>query len=145
MKTKCTPFYKLITKCIFSFLFFSVSGLVSADDHHDDRRDKRPERSQNDQHDFNHALNGIKNEIRKAQEKGDRKKVEMLMRRVREMEMSRSRVRGHGERSHNEHRGDRRPEPRRQNAQSPEAIINRLNHQIRDLQNQISGMRREME
>ena len=69
MKTKRIPFYKLITKCIFSFLFFSVSGLVSADDHHDDRRDKRPEKSQNDQHDFNHALNGIKNEIRKAQEK----------------------------------------------------------------------------
>ena len=85
MKTKRTSFYKLISKCIFPFLFFSLSGLLSAADHHDDRRDKRPERSQNDQHNFNHALNGIKNEIRKAQEKGDRKKVEMLTRRVREV------------------------------------------------------------
>ena len=112
MKTKRISFFKLISKCIFSFLFFAVSGVVSADDHHDDQKGKRPGKSQNDQHDFNHALNDIKNEIRKAQEKGDRKKVEMLMRRVREMEMSRLRVRGHGERSQNERRGDRRPESR---------------------------------
>ena len=64
MKTKRISFFKLISKCIFSFLFFAVSGVVSADDHHDDQKGKRPGKSQNDQHDFNHALNDIKNEIK---------------------------------------------------------------------------------
>ncbi|MEC7857351.1 MAG: hypothetical protein VYA96_06370, partial [Verrucomicrobiota bacterium] len=145
MKTISLINYKYITICFAFLSLFAVSEILPADDHHDKQRGKQSGKPQNEPQNFDRAMSLIKNEIRKAQEKGDRKKAEELIRRARGMEMSKLRARGRGEHSPNDHRGDRRPEVKGQNPNSPQVIINRMSHQIRDLHNQVAGMRREIE
>ena len=145
MKTISLINYKYITTCFAFLSLFAVSEILPADDHHDKQRGKQSGKPQNEPQNFDRAMSLIKNEIRKAQEKGDRKKAEELIRRARGMEMSKLRARGRGEHSPNDHRGDRRPEVKGQNPNSPQVIINRMSHQIRDLHNQVAGMRREIE
>ena len=126
MKNKFTPHFTAIINYFFAISFFSISGLVAADHHQKNQREKRPAHIDNKRHDFDHALNNLKSEIGKARERGDRQKVEQLMRRVREMEGSRNR----GDARSNDRRGDRRPVEREQNFPQYQERISQLQHQI---------------
>ena len=75
MKTISLINYKYITSCFAFLSLFAVSEILPADDHHDKQRGKQSGKPQNEQQNFDRAISHIKNEIRKAQEKGDRKKA----------------------------------------------------------------------